>query len=764
VSTLFSVKRAVTLAALALATGIAVSAAFLLTLDYTRDLRIESVYPRTDEVGVEPNTTIKLAFNKAISDKTIIPATFQLHDRNNGIVPAAVTYEPGTHTAILLPESTLHAGETYEVAVKGGPQGILDRQHHALARDKIWRFTTGTKTTLRMTEGPGGPILVITSRANGFSQYYAEILRNEGLNEFDVKDLGEVSTAELAKYDLVLAGEIPIDDQHARMLAGWVRAGGNLVTMRPTAKLAEELGLSPPVSGREGPVQHGGYLRIDSSTQAGAGLVKQAIQFHGDADRAAAKNATVVATLYRDNATPTQFPAVSSIRVGSGNAVVFAYDLARSVVYTRQGNPEWSGVERDGIPPIRSDDLFYGASEKDPKPDWVDPQLIAIPQADIQQRLLVNLIILANATKKPLPRFWYLPRGLKAVIVMTGDDHGLGGTAGRFLSYLHKSASGCSLENWECIRATAHIFVGSISSEQATQFTKEGFEIGLHVYTGCADWPTKSSQDDMGVERREISREFVDTLYSQQLQGFAIRYPALPPPTSNRTDCVTWGDYDMQPQIELNHQMRLDTNYYYWPAKWVQNKPGLFTGSGLPMRFARRDGSLIDVYQAPTQMTDESNQSYPFTVDTLLKNALGRSEYFGVFTANMHNDLVRSPGADSILSAARKYHVPVITAGQLLKWLDGRNASKFSELTWSGNELSFSTDVGIGGSGIEVMLPFHSAAGDVYSISLNGREIQWQRRTVAGLSNAVVRAGPGIFRATYGYPAAQSTAERAPNH
>ena len=33
-----------------------------------------------------------------------------------------------------------------------------------------------------------------------------------------------------------------------------------------------------------------------------------------------------------------------------------------------------------------------------------------------------------NADRKPLPRFWYFPRGEKAVVVMTGDDHGTNGT------------------------------------------------------------------------------------------------------------------------------------------------------------------------------------------------------------------------------------------------------------------------------------------------------------------------------------------------
>ena len=38
----------------------------------------------------------------------------------------------------------------------------------------------------------------------------------------------------------------------------------------------------------------------------------------------------------------------------------------------------------------------------------------------------------------------------------------------------------------------------------------------------------------------------------------------------------------------------------------------------MPMRFTRPNGSFIDVYMAATQMTDESGQTYPMTVDRLL--------------------------------------------------------------------------------------------------------------------------------------------------
>ncbi len=93
-----------------------------------------------------------------------------------------------------------------------------------------------------------------------------------------------------------------------------------------------------------------------------------------------------------------------------------------------------------------------------------------------------------------------------------------------------------------------------------------------------------------------------------------------------------------QPKAELANGIRLDTNYYYWPGSWIQNRPGFMNGSGIPMRFTDTDGSMIDVYQTQTVMTDESGQSYPFTPDTLLDRALGPEAYYGAFTANVHTD------------------------------------------------------------------------------------------------------------------------------
>src|SRR6185295_9051616 len=214
------------------------------------------------------------------------------------------------------------------------------------------------------------------------------------------------------------------------------------------------------------------------------------------------------------------------------------------------------------------------------------------------QRLLVNLLGHMNDDRKPLPRFWYFPRGEKAVVIMTGDDHGGAVTPERFETYKTQSPPGCSVEDWECVRASSYAFFGTMDDAAAARYHADGFEVALHVDTRCIDWTAES----------------LASTYAGQLAAWRARFPSIPTPSTNRTHCIAWSDWATQPKVELAHGIRLDTGYYYWPGSWVQDRPGMFTGSGMPMRFADLDGTMIDVFQAATQMTDESGQSYPFTV------------------------------------------------------------------------------------------------------------------------------------------------------
>ena len=109
------------------------------------------------------------------------------------------------------------------------------------------------------------------------------------------------------------------------------------------------------------------------------GIVNETIQFHSAADLYTLNGATSLATLYSNATTATSHPAVTERLVGEsgGKAYAFTYDLARSVVYTHQGNPAWAGQKRDGkIPPIRSDDMFVPPLDLS-GPGWIDLDKVA---------------------------------------------------------------------------------------------------------------------------------------------------------------------------------------------------------------------------------------------------------------------------------------------------------------------------------------------------------------------------------------------------
>ncbi len=586
------------------------------------------------------------------------------------------------------------------------------------------------------------PILIVTNSSNPYTTFLPEILRAEGFNEFDTADISAVSGTTLPAYDLAVLGDMSLTASQASMFSLWVNSGGNLIVMHPDPQLAGLLGLV-----NTGAALSNGYVLMNTSAGPGTGLVGQTIQFHGPAELYTLNGATSYATLYSNASAPTGNPALTLNQAGSGQAAAFTYDLARSAAYTRQGNPAWSGEARDGNSPIRSDNLFFGAASFDLEPDWVDFNKIQIPQADEQQRLLANLILQMNMGKKPLPRFWYLPKGLKAAVIMTGDDHGSfysgSSTVQRFNDFLADSPSGCSVANWECVRGTAYLFPNIIASNplttsQVASYLAQGFEIGVHVdsATDCSDWTTSA----------------LDATYTNFLASWAAQFPTLPAPQTHRMHCVSWSDYDSQPQIELKHGIRLDTTYYYWPGTWINDRPGLFTGSGMPMRFTDRNGNVLDIYQAATQMTDESGQSYPLHINTLLDNALGGAGYYGVFTANMHNDgdTYPGPGANQIVASAQARGVPVVSALQMLQWLDGRNGSSFGSLTWSGNVLSFSVTAGANANNLGAMLPANAGSLGLSSLTLNGGPVSYQLQTIKGMQYAMFAASAGNYQATYG--------------
>ncbi|HTB26325.1 MAG TPA: Ig-like domain-containing protein, partial [Puia sp.] len=692
---------------------------------------IVSTSPANAAVNINVNSFISATFSENIDPTTISTSTMILKDASNNVVSATVNYTGNSMSGTIIPTSALAYSSVYTVTVKGGSSGVKDLAGNALVKDSTWTFTTSPPPSVPPDDGAGGPVLIISSTLNPFSRYMVEILRAQGYTEFEAMDISEVTASTLSNYDVVLLGNMTPTSTQVTMLTNFVNGGGTLVAQKPNSLLWPLMGISA-----SGTTMSDEYVLVNTTAGLpGAGIVNQTIQYHGPADEYTLAGATSLATLYSSATTATTFPAVTTHNVGSngGKAIAFAYDLARSVVTTRQGNPALVGEHLDGQSgPSRSDNLFMGS----PTP-WLDLNKVAIPQADEQQHFLTNIILQSNLHTKPLPHLWMLPSGLKAAVVMTGDDHNInyGSTSTRFNEYVSLSTdnSPAGVANWTAIRGTSYIYNNTpIPQDSVAYFQNLGFEIALHPTTLCVDFTASSLNSDI----------------STQLSALQVQYPGLLPAVSNRTHCLPWSDWSSQPLVENSLGMRFDVNYYYWPDTWVQNRPGMFTGSGMPMRFSDLNGTIIDAYQAPTQITDESGQDIPTNIATLLDNAINLG-YYGAFVMNMHTDEGIHPGSDAITTAAAARSIPVISAKQMLTWLDSRNGTVFSNMAWDNVNKKLSFHLATSAVNLQAMVPFNSADGTLIQVTQGGIPVTFTLQTVKGIQYGFFAASTNDYIAIY---------------
>ena len=221
-------------------------------------------------------------------------------------------------------------------------------------------------------------MLLVTDSANTadpFGPYLGEILRAEGLPTFATADISALTPAMLSTSGIVTLGPTSgISTDQVTMLTNFVQGGGRLLAMRPPTSLAPLFGVTPAGGTTTEP-----YMKIVGSG-LGAGFNTTPLQVHPSADTYTLNGATAVATLYNSFTTATPYAAVTTKSIGQGQAMLWAYDLAQSIVYTRQSNPARVG-EHDGAPGYRTTDLFAG---------YVNLNDVPIPQADEQQRLLAQ--------------------------------------------------------------------------------------------------------------------------------------------------------------------------------------------------------------------------------------------------------------------------------------------------------------------------------------------------------------------------------------
>jgi hypothetical protein len=679
---------------------------------------VVAVTPPNNADAVSLSAELAILFSQPMSTETINSTTIQLRGADGTPTPAGVSYDPKRRIAEVSPNKELRADTVYElhVAPEAGssPRSILGGK---LADSFVTRFKTAA--TLQSQSQSDAPILIVTGDSNPFGGYYAEILRTEGLNLFSVADVEHLTPERLASTDVVILTIPNLPTEKSDWLKAWVRTGGNLITIRPEGDLLPFLGID-----LVGDPVPDGYMRVNAAFEPGQGIVTESLQLHVPASRFELKGGVALAQLYETATRPLGRPATTLRSVGLGKVAAYSYDLAQSIMRTRQGNPNWINQERDGFPPRRANDLFF--------PDYVDMNKIGIPQADEQQRFFANLVLFMNRSRRPLPRFWYLPDGKRAAIILASDDHATKhGTHQAFADLETESPQGCRIEAWECYRATSYLTSDTvITPDQVNRYEAAGFEVGIHADLGC----------------KNLDNVSVAVALSEQINTYGKQHLGIEKQETNRIHCISWNGWADTMRIERDHGIRLSMNYYYWPGSWIQGRSGFMTGSGFPMRIVDLSGKIFDIYQAATHIVNENGIDHATGIRFMIDRALGPEQFFGMF--GTHYDFT-DDFLSTIVSIAKERRIPLISAAQALRWVDARSNSRFERIDWDGEKLSFDVRVGIGADSMTVMLPLSSPSLRLMAVKCDGEYKPFQTVRIKSLEYASLTVRSSRCNATY---------------
>jgi hypothetical protein len=571
------------------------------------------------------------------------------------------------------------------------------------------------------------PILILADESN-FGSYTGEILKAEGFNEFKLESPANrnVSLDYLNKYDLIILAETKVTEAQRNLYFNYVKGGGHLIAFRPDKALAPLFGL-----GESKGTMKEGYIKIDGQSEIGNGLISKTLQFHGTSDLYEFKGGEKVAALYSNANDSTDYPSIVVANYGKGRAAAFTYNLSQSIVYTRQGNPEWAGQERDNVDGPTATDLFC---PKAGQAQWNDPSKIAIPQADEQMRLLSHIIENFNSDQKPLPRFWYFPDDHTCIFMFTidGENNKESEINSEILDVQSKGGN-----------ATLYEIGTYISPSRVNEWRFNGNEVAVH-YNDVPNYANPTYGNMITV---------MDTMTSNfhHVYGYSSK--------TVRNHWVVWVSKDSAGNREFAEQARLeekygigmDCNYYQFGGNKVypnwMGDVGHITGSGLPMKFADTKGSILNIYQSNTQLPDETwlKENIENKSKTLINRSLDEENYTWI-NANYHTwywPETRNAGLN-VLDYCRSRGVPVWTAEKAYEFLKMKDEASFGDIKWNDNQLSFTLNSLLEHSdGLTCMVPFTYSNKSITEIIRDGKTVPYSIKKVKGITYAFATVKSG---------------------
>ena len=571
------------------------------------------------------------------------------------------------------------------------------------------------------------PILVVlNTTAQPLGNYLPEILRAEGSNAFDTVQLTAVTGATLADYRLVILSEAALSAAQAAVFSAYVTNGGRLIAMRPDSDLFGTLGITNAVGSSTNRPATGFLSATINQSGPGAGLQSMSLPFRGAASHyALAGGTSTVATM--SGGAAGGFPAV----IQSGRTAAWAFDLARSVAYVRQGDPLDVNQDRDGQPVYRTNDIFY---------QRIDLNRVNVPHADVHMRLFIRVIESLLADSMPLPRLWYFPGTTRTMLLPTGDSHT--STLAPYTALLNSAQS---------YGARASIYLPrwtSVPANTVNGWRTAGHEVGLHPY-----FDPDNLENDM-AGGYTVAVNWWNSIYS---------FPFSP---TERHHSLEWTGWASPAAVMQSRGIRMDTSYYAWgpalnnPTQQTQAH-GYINGSGQPMRFINETGTVYPVYQQVTALTDEQLITGSYAEGMTVPQALAVSRQLidesqaGAYAAIMtqfHVDYYQysevGPWVDGTMAYAQSLSIPMWTAQRWLQFVEARAAATVTNVNWSANDrtLTFTVTLPAGAEAHTVLVPADFDGDTVTTVAVGGSGVSPATMTVNGRTMRAITITAGAPR------------------
>lgn len=513
-------------------------------------------------------------------------------------------------------------------------------------------------------------ILRSKQEENLYGTFLQEILKSEGLMCFDSTDIDTQKWPDLQPEDLVLVSRCFFTKSEIKYLLDIVEKGLNITFIQPQPFLVEQLG-----GKQECRVIYPGYVSILEGFPGMGETIQTHLPIACYNEPTNGSPWEVIAKAVDSNRMDSGFPSVVRLKYGRGNIALFFYDLPEAVARIRFGNPDLASYATLGCrwPWPHAGDLFEG---------HLDQCCVALPQADLHGQLLAK--VLTDMSTVPLGRFWYYEdsKQRSAAVLQSDQD-------GAPLEYMEKMAA--IVEKYKG-NVTFYLLgnIEEIPREWVESMCSRGCTFGPHVS------PLQRYEEELYFN--------IPAALSEETEDFKARFGECS--KTLQCHCAPWMGYMSQLPVHERNGYRLLFAYMSVPKRnWAQ----YMCGSGRPMKFYDRAGTLFDCWQQPLvimddatliekleQETDASLEEFEVKLQAALNvnhTAFAMLSHPSYFLGSSNRFM------EGCLSRFAEEGIPVYNADRWCEFIDRRSAVRLRQTIENGGHFIYTV------SGLEGKLP-----------------------------------------------------------